>query len=309
MNEGLDPKGLPPNPAVFCCPPKEGLPNPPPPPNTFPPSPPAAWFNVPNDGLSEDCARAPNVGLLPEAKLANPPAVAGLLDPKVPPPAGLPNAGGDPNVDPLPNVACPPNAAPDPNFGAPPNAGVPPNDGGLPKPLPPDVNPLKPVDPVLPLPLLKAPPVPPENEPPADEVAAFPNVLAPPLPNKPELSCEADPNDCPLPNTLVPAFSALGFPPRPLNKPPPPRSPLGKPLPDLGGCPNAGLWPKLPKPDVAVDCCPNPKPDPDVAVPNPDPVDDPKAPKPPEEEVVELDCCPKTELEPEDGCPNRPLPG
>lgn len=49
----------------------------------------------------------------------------------------------------------------------------------------PDVNPLKPVDPVLPLPLLKAPPVLPENEPPADEVAAFPNVLAPPLPNKP----------------------------------------------------------------------------------------------------------------------------
>ena len=69
--------------------------------------------------------------------LANPPVPAVLLDPKVPPPAGLPKAGADPNVAPLPKVAPPPNVAPDPNLGAPPKAGPLPNAGGLPKPLPP----------------------------------------------------------------------------------------------------------------------------------------------------------------------------
>lgn len=171
----------------------------------------------------------------------NPPALA----------AAVPSPNTLPPVEPRGLV----KAGAEPNAGTPPNPGDPPKVGGLPNtgaaPKPPVLfgaeNP-KPWDATLPPPALK---VPVGFCSPNDELANPPNVLAPLFPNRLEVfGVVVDPKPplAELKGFLL-AASWLGFPPRPLKKPPPlPVFPDPNTLPlEEDGC-----WPKTVPPVLAA---------------------------------------------------------
>lgn len=149
-----------------------------------------------------------------------------LLLPNPNPPvlaAAVPSPNTLPPVEPRGLV----KAGAEPNAGTPPNPGDPPKVGGLPNtgaaPKPPVLfgveNP-KPWDATLPPPELK---VPAGFCSPKDELLNAPNVLAPLFPNRLEVFGVAVDPKPPLAelNGFLLAASWLGFPPRPLKKPPP----------------------------------------------------------------------------------------
>lgn len=170
----------------------------------------------------------------------NPPALA----------AAVPSPNTLPPVEPRGLV----KAGAEPNAGTPPNPGDPPKVGGLPNtgaaPKPPVLfgaeNP-KPCDATLPPPELK---VPAGFCSPKDEPANPPKLLAPLFPNRLEVFGAAEDPKPPLvePNGFLLAASWLGFPPRPLKKPPPlPVFPdPNKPPPEVDG------WPKRRPPVLAI---------------------------------------------------------
>lgn len=170
----------------------------------------------------------------------NPPALA----------AAVPSPNTLPPVEPRGLV----KAGAEPNAGTPPNPGDPPKVGGLPNtgaaPKPPVLfgveNP-KPWDATLPPPELK---VPVGFCSPNDELVKPPNVLAPLFPNRLEVFGVAVDPKPPLAelNGFLLAASWLGFPPRPLKKPPP--RPV---LPDPNTPPlDDGCWPKSVPPVLAA---------------------------------------------------------
>lgn len=171
----------------------------------------------------------------------NPPALA----------AAVPSPNTLPPVEPRGLV----KAGAEPNAGTPPNPGDPPKVGGLPNtgaaPKPPVLfgveNP-KPWDATLPPPELN---VPAGFCSPKEELPNPPNVLAPLFPNRLEgFGVAVDPKP-PLAelNGFLLAASWLGFPPRPLKKPPPLEAfpdPNTLPL-EVDDC-----WPKTDPPVLAA---------------------------------------------------------
>lgn len=188
-------------------------------------------------------ARVPKDALLPLLPNPNPPALA----------AAVPSPNTLPPVEPSGLV----KAGAEPNAGTPPNPGDPPKVGGLPNtgaaPKPPvllGVEKPKPWDATLPPPAVKVPAgfCSPNEEPPK-----LLKVLAPLFPNRFEgFAVAVDPKP-PLAelNGFLLAASWLGFPPRPLKKPPP-RPALPDPNTLLLLLEDEAGWPKTVPPGLAA---------------------------------------------------------